>query len=830
MVCGAFVVCVPASSQDDADGGSVLGKPSKSGPDLVVSDISWTDCYGTSDGALTSGQPYSISVTVANVGTENVVVQFQTSLYYRDSFIGSQSMDPLPVNTVGVVTWSGLFESEPGSFDFRAVADSSGGLYGDVYETGIRGHDVAESNNERTESMSVVLAKWSFVFFHFGDDAEIEFAMLEEFLWISEVGSSPDISIALLMDRSSGGTTAYGDWTTAKRFFVRPGDTPDPANAIDDIGEVNMGLGSFISDQGQWAFDRFRADKYAVFFHGHGGWQVGTDYDPVPFDHQIPDTLSPAELQDALLAISSSIGGKIDLVAFETCHMARLDPSVYQYRDSCSVLMAFAGVAWTNIPFPYQVTLLDLQANPEMSAEQLASEFLIDLDAIVGTAWSGMAASAVREDRMQTLGTNIDALADLLIDSMPSVKPQIQNAKSVTRCYDDDPYEPNDYVDVIDFATRMKEATTDSAIQSACQDIIDTASGSIVYSIVGSHYEGLQPIAMYWPATSVYVNSPITEWAYWQREKQTDYGINTNWFEFLGGYYDETAPTINSVSINSGDATTTTLEVTISVSASDTQSGLYKMCFSDDGVTWGAWVPYASSCAYTMASGPWGTRTVYCKVKDYGGLESASMCDTIEYVEPPTITIISPNGGENWQAGSTHVITWTSSSISSGGVGIYLCWDVAGYLEIVLATENDGSFSWTVPSDLSTRTDYMIWVQGSDPAYQDIYDSSDGYFTIEEPIHAPTAPTNLAASMDGSAVKLTWTRPADTGGELQGYNIFRWQKGGYLQVVGAAYGDVTTFTDITASPGKTYYYKIDAYNSAGLSPYSNETSIRVPRA
>jgi len=832
--CGVLDVCVPANIQDDI--AAAQGKPSKNGPDLIVLDISWTDCYGTPDAGITSGQPYSVSVTVKNVGNQDVLVQFQTSLYYRDSLVGNQTMAPLAVNSEGVMTWTGLFESEPGSHSFRAVVDSSEVPGGDVYEVNTDGHTAAEANNQKTESMSVVLAKWSFMFFFFGDDTSIEFSMLWDFMSISEAGSSPDVSLSVMLDRTAGGDDDYGDWTTAKRFFVKPGDTPDPENALDDIGEINMGMASVIGGEGQWAFGRFRAENYAVFFHGHGGWGIGWDYNPVPFDGSPQDYLQQHELRDALLLISSSIGKKIDLVGFETCNMGQLEPSYYQCKDSCSVLMATAGLSWTATPFVYNESILDLQVNPLMSAEQLASEFLIDMDTAYGTTWRWMALSAVREDLVQGLAEDVDALADLLIDSMPSVRPQVQNARSLTRVYDDDGLIPERYADVIDFASRMKESTTDPAIQNACDAIVDSANDSVAYSVVGSYYEGLKPIAIYWPNESMHVNG-APEYGYWQLERMTDFGVSYNWDEFLGGFYDVTPPVVNSVSINSGAASTTSLEVTVSVSAADVRglgeggsgSGLYKMCFSEDNVTWGEWVPYASTHAYSLASGPSGTRTVFCKVKDYGGVESVPIPDTIEYIELIMMTVVSPNGGENWQPGSAHDITWTSSGIATGGVNVYLAWDIADYLEIVMATENDGSFSWAIPSDLPTRTDYVIWVQGSDPAYQDIYDSSDGYFTIEKLIYPPTAPRNLTASIVGGKVLLNWLPPADDGGELLNYEIFRWQGGGTPLLVGWTNGDVTSFTDNNVLPGKTYNYKIDARNSAGFSPYSNIVSIRVPR-
>ena len=44
---------------------------------------------------------------------------------------------------------------------------------------------------------------------------------------------------------------------------------------------------------------------------------------------------------------------------------------------------------------------------------------------------------------------------------------------------------------------------------------------------------------------------------------------------------------------------------------------------------------------------------------------------TVEESTTASITITSPNGGENWEQGTSHSITWSSSDASSY-VNIYL--------------------------------------------------------------------------------------------------------------------------------------------------------------
>ncbi|MCF7921043.1 MAG: C10 family peptidase [Candidatus Cloacimonetes bacterium] len=97
----------------------------------------------------------------------------------------------------------------------------------------------------------------------------------------------------------------------------------------------------------------------------------------------------------------------------------------------------------------------------------------------------------------------------------------------------------------------------------------------------------------------------------------------------------------------------------------------------------------------------------------------------------PVITVLTPNGGESFGLGDTVNITWESEDTGSD-VQIML-YDGNG-LDTVLSsqTPDDGSFNWVIPAYFATGDLYRIKVV--DSSDNSVYDYSDGYFSIYNPI------------------------------------------------------------------------------------------------
>ncbi len=194
-----------------------------------------------------------------------------------------------------------------------------------------------------------------------------------------------------------------------------------------------------------------------------------------------------------------------------------------------------------------------------------------------------------------------------------------------------------------------------------------------------------------------------------------------------------------------------------------------------------------------------------------------------------TVTVDSPNGGENWVVGSKYNITWTSSG--------FLLWPKLEYsksggeswIEIhgSLAGVNS-PFEWTVPNTVSSNC--LIRISGN-VGLDSVSDISDSFFSIVPAPEAPTVTTGNVSSVtltsavcggnvtsNGNATIIArgscWnTSPNPTTADSKTTN-------------GTGTGAFTSSLS-ELSPGTTYYVRAYATNSVGTA-YGAEKSFTTP--
>jgi len=195
------------------------------------------------------------------------------------------------------------------------------------------------------------------------------------------------------------------------------------------------------------------------------------------------------------------------------------------------------------------------------------------------------------------------------------------------------------------------------------------------------------------------------------------------------------------------------------------------------------------------------------------------------------ITVLSPNGGENWIRGTTQTIRWRPGS----NAGPYVKLDLLknGMLNSVISssTPNDGSYIWTIPPGQTLGSDYKVRITSTSNSLY--WDASDSNFIVSAPVNLLKNPgfEEVYNSMPkywnkyqtGTKAIFTYPEIGRTGtgksvaikySTIESGKVALWQQ-----------------TGITVYSGKQYklsgYMKLAGVTGGGTYPRYNGASLRI---
>jgi hypothetical protein len=179
---------------------------------------------------------------------------------------------------------------------------------------------------------------------------------------------------------------------------------------------------------------------------------------------------------------------------------------------------------------------------------------------------------------------------------------------------------------------------------------------------------------------------------------------------------------------------------------------------TNNGTSWTAIttsVPNTGSYDWIVPGNP--SDTCQVRVSEISGDPSDTGDAVFSIVLPPSFTITSPNGGENWEAGSSHPITWTGTG-SVDNVNIeYTTDNGASWETIDSSAVNNGSRNWTVPGTISESCLVRISESNKDGGPADASDAVFSIITASSPTLAVTSPNGGEHLITGSTHAITWT-------------------------------------------------------------------------
>jgi len=365
--------------------------------------------------------------------------------------------------------------------------------------------------------------EWTFLIFLNADNNLDRFGVgdVEE---MEAVGSNDQFNLVVQFDR------AYGK--PAKRLYVKQGES----EVVEDMGEVDMGDKDVLTDFFAWGVENYPAKKYALVLWNHGsGWnkrQGNIIFKGISYDDESGNHITTAQLGEALQTIKTTLGRKLDILAFDACLMQMVEVA-YSIRNEVDIMLASEevepGEGWA-----YTESMQPIAENPAMSPAEAATVIVDTYDESYNGGSQGNRSTTqswVRLSEMDNLMNALNSAATALTGShSQEIKATI---KAVQKFY----YRSN--VDLIHFLDLMHQKVSASEAGEASAEVLDSISAakSAAQNFVGhsaAHGSSMKN------AYGVAIYAPGRGWSFSKKYKDLEFAKDSQWDEMLKAYYDRT--------------------------------------------------------------------------------------------------------------------------------------------------------------------------------------------------------------------------------------------------------------------------------------------------
>lgn len=413
---------------------------------------------------------------------------------------------------------------------------------------------------------------WTIMVYLAGDN-NLDSAGVVDLKEMKTVGTTDQVAVLAQFDRA-------GNKGATTRYCLKKGTTV-AKDAVQTLGETNMGDPKVLEDFVTWGVTNYPADHYLLVLWNHGaGWDDANLYQGnvfsgtappisrkqqpvatrgaaagvkpiafaqaragiartrralfsttveaavkqrgIAFDDQAQDFLDNIELKKVMTNIKKKLKRKIDILGMDACLMSMVEVS-YQMRDVAEFSVGSEesepGEGW-----PYDRILKALAAKPTMTPEEL-SKTIVSQYLASYKAGDSVTQSAVKLSVLKPLAAAVDdlakALKNILADS--ASRTALINARARVQEYSR-PYD--DYCDLLDLCELLDKGVNNPAVKTACTAVKQAAAAAIVASgYKGPAVDNSKGISIYFPKRNL---SPLY--------KTLDFTKQSSWDEFLVAY------------------------------------------------------------------------------------------------------------------------------------------------------------------------------------------------------------------------------------------------------------------------------------------------------
>jgi hypothetical protein len=419
----------------------------------------------------------------------------------------------------------------------------------------------------------------------FGDLREMSFA-----------GSNRDVNIIVQYDRTQGYDDSDGDWTTTRRYLVEeterelidPRDIaeeiapyfsnedlsedafieelvrlsednfeeyqtflgrfgisvyePFRQEALDDIGEADMGDPEVFEDFISWGIENYPAEHYMIIISDHGGgWlAIGPDEDSGNSMLTLP------EIDEALTNVRERYNiDKFDIFGFDACLMSQLEVAATLVDHADYMIAAqevIPGQGWE-----YTNSLLALKDNPDMDAFELGNvivdSYMEYYGGIGGRTKVDLA--LVELDKIPDLVDAVNNFAEVAQEDSETYLSAIGVARNNTQIFGADLGTRGELFSSIDLRHFMQllslQTTISDDVYNATQEVLAMFDEAVVYARADAELPNSYGLAIYMPLYEADYEIPAN-FATYRNQIPRDL---REWDNFLTGFYETSSRILN---------------------------------------------------------------------------------------------------------------------------------------------------------------------------------------------------------------------------------------------------------------------------------------------
>ncbi|MGA1792765.1 MAG: clostripain-related cysteine peptidase [Thermoplasmatota archaeon] len=367
-------------------------------------------------------------------------------------------------------------------------------------------------------------------------DCDLEEFALEDINEMEGIPSGPHLNLVVQLDRweslSPKDDRSDGNWTTTKRFLIRPDDDTRSIGSLEleDIGEINTADPAELVDFATWTMDSYPADRYALVLWNHGSGIDGICWEQ-SMDEE--DVITVKELGSALQEIGEFAGRPLDIVGFDACLMSAIEVA-YEIAPYSRYLV---GSEITEPTYGWDYSSLGYLVNdPFMSEVDIGNKIIDGYLAQADVMSSRRSLSLGMFDLTKTVNVveDLDAMSNTINSAGTTEIYNMRLARKYAQPISDG--HSSDAVDLWDYTENIYDLSENTQVQKDALNLIASLDEMVLrfeklQGISDLETEGLNGLSIYSPDFKDVLD-------YNEDYEDLKFVQDTGWDELLTTFYD----------------------------------------------------------------------------------------------------------------------------------------------------------------------------------------------------------------------------------------------------------------------------------------------------